>query len=89
MYHSHDIHLISAKRILNFIQGTKTHWIHYVAQSSLELVGFTDSDWAGDKLIGNQLLDMFLYLHMDQSSGQVRSKVQLHFHPHRQNIEEK
>ena len=26
----------------------KTHGIHYVAQSSLELVGFTDFDWAGD-----------------------------------------
>ena len=49
MYHPHDIHWISAKRILNFIQGTKNHGIHYVAQSSLELVGFTDSDWAGDK----------------------------------------
>ena len=49
MYHPHEIHLISTKRILNFIQGTKTHGIHYVAQYSLELVGFTDSDWAGDK----------------------------------------
>ena len=45
----HDIHQMAAKRILNFLQGTKTHQIHYVAQSSLELVGFTDSDWEGDK----------------------------------------
>ena len=44
----HDIHRRAAKRILNFVQGTKTHAIHYVAQSSLELVGFIDSDWAGD-----------------------------------------
>ena len=44
----HYIHCRAAKIILNFVQGTKTHRIHYVAQSSLELVGFTDSDWEGD-----------------------------------------
>ena len=43
----HENHWRETKRILNFVQGTKTHVIHYVAQSSLELVGFTDSDWAG------------------------------------------
>ena len=30
------------------MQGTRTHGIHYVAKSDLELVGFTDSDWACD-----------------------------------------
>ena len=44
-----DIHWREEKITLNFIQGTKTHEIHYVAQSSLELIGFTDSNWAGDK----------------------------------------
>ena len=44
----HDIHWRAEKRILKFLQGTRTHGIHYVAQSILELVGFTDSDWAGD-----------------------------------------
>ena len=44
----HEISWREAKRILNFVQGTKTHGIHYVAQSSLELVGFTDSNWEGD-----------------------------------------
>ena len=43
----HDIHWI-AKRILHFVQGTKTHGIHYVAKYDLELVGFTDSNWEGD-----------------------------------------
>ena len=36
------------KIILHFVQGTRTHGIHYVAKSDLELVGFTDSDWEGD-----------------------------------------
>ena len=39
-----DIHWREAKRILNFVQVTRTHGIHYVAKSSLELVCFTDSD---------------------------------------------
>ena len=30
------------------MQGTRTHGIHYVANFDLELVGFTDFDWAGD-----------------------------------------
>ena len=34
------------KRILNFVQGKRTHGIHYVEKYDLELVGFTDSDWA-------------------------------------------
>ena len=31
-------------------------------------------------LIENQLMDMFLLLQMDQSAGQLRSKVQFCFH---------
>ena len=45
---THVIHWREAKRILNFLQGTRTHGIHYVAQSSLELIGFTESDWEGE-----------------------------------------
>ena len=36
------------KIILHFVQGTRTHGIHYVAKSDLELVGFTYSNWEGD-----------------------------------------
>ena len=50
MDETHDIHWRVGKRILNFLQGTRTHGIHYVAQYSLELVGFTDFDWKGDKI---------------------------------------
>ena len=44
----HVIHWREAKRILHFVQGTKTHGIHYVAKSHLDLVGFTEYDWVGD-----------------------------------------
>ena len=48
----HGINWRELNRILNFVQGTKTHGIHYVAQSSLELVGFSDSNWEGDNADG-------------------------------------
>ena len=44
----HEIHWRAAKRMLNFIQGTRTHGIFYKAKSDLDLIGFTDSDWEGD-----------------------------------------
>ena len=50
MQHPHDIHWKAAKRILQYIQGTKTYDIHYVVDSELELVGYTDSDWVGDSI---------------------------------------
>ena len=37
MYQPHDLHWKAAKRILQYIQGTKTYVIHYVADSELEL----------------------------------------------------
>ena len=46
----HEIHFRAVTRILNFVQGTRTHGIHYFAQFSLELVGFIDFDWVGDSI---------------------------------------
>ena len=48
MDHPHEIHWKEAKRILNFVQGTRTHGILYKAKYDLDLIGFTDNDWAGD-----------------------------------------
>ena len=44
----HEIHWREAKRILNFVQGTRTHEIFDKGKYDLDLIGFTDSDWAGD-----------------------------------------
>ena len=44
----HDIHWKASKRILNFVQGTRTHGIFYMEKSDIDLIGFIDSDWAGD-----------------------------------------
>ena len=44
----HEIHWRVFNRLLNFVQGTKTHVIFYKAKFDLELVVFTDSDWEGE-----------------------------------------
>ena len=49
----HEIHWRASKTILNFFQGTSTHGIFYKAKSDLDLIGFTDSDWAGDSIDRN------------------------------------
>ena len=43
-----DMHWREAKRIFHFVQGTKTHGIHYVAKPDLDLVCFTNSYWDSD-----------------------------------------
>ena len=37
------------QKILHYVQGTKTHGIHYVAKSALDLVSFTNYDWVRDR----------------------------------------
>jgi len=48
MQEPHELHWKAAKRILHYIQGTHNFGIHYAAGIELDLVGYTDSDWAGD-----------------------------------------
>ncbi|XP_070042945.1 uncharacterized mitochondrial protein AtMg00810-like [Nicotiana tomentosiformis] len=43
-------HLQAAKRTLRYIQGTQTDGIFYSKTNDSSLVGFTDSDWAGDTI---------------------------------------
>ena len=50
MKQPHDLHWKEAKRILQYIQGTRTYGIHYATDSELELVGYTTSNWAGDSI---------------------------------------
>ena len=50
MQNPHDLHWKEAKRILQYIQGTRTYGIHYAADFELELVEYTDSDLEGDSI---------------------------------------
>jgi len=42
-------HLVVAKRILRFVQGTSSYGIQYSKNQSDELAGYSDSDRSGDK----------------------------------------
>ena len=45
-----ETHLLAAKRILRYLQGTKDFGLLYkTSEKSSKLVGFTDSDYAGDQ----------------------------------------
>ena len=48
MHHSNELQWRDEKIILQYVQGTKKFRVHYKASSSLQLAGFSDSDWAGD-----------------------------------------
>jgi hypothetical protein len=40
-------HLAMVKRILRYISGTAAHGLHIHRSSSLDLVAYSDADWAG------------------------------------------
>ncbi|XP_050241952.1 secreted RxLR effector protein 161-like [Quercus robur] len=43
------IHLLAAKRILRYLQGTRDFGLFYKKGEKSDLLGFTDSDYAGDQ----------------------------------------
>ena len=44
MQEPHELHWKATKSILRYVQGTITFVIHYATDSTLYLIGFTDSD---------------------------------------------
>ena len=44
-----EIHLLAAKRILRFLQRTKDFGLFYKKGEKSDLIGFVDSDYAGDQ----------------------------------------
>ena len=42
-------HWTAVKRIFRYLQHTKDFGLHYQKTSKAQLIGFSDSDWAGDK----------------------------------------
>lgn len=43
-----ESHLMAAKRIFRYLQGTKEYGIFYKKEKMSNLLGYTDSDYAGD-----------------------------------------
>ena len=50
MQEPHELHWKAAKQILRYVHGTITFGIDYAVDSALDLIGFTDSDWAGNSI---------------------------------------
>ena len=44
-----EMHLLATKRILRYLQGTKEFGLFYKKGEKSDLIGFTDSDYAGDQ----------------------------------------
>jgi hypothetical protein len=50
MQEPHELHWKDAKRILQYVHGTITFEIYYAIDSTLDLIGFTNSDWARNNI---------------------------------------
>ena len=48
MQETHELHWKSSKRILQYVQETTSYGIHYASRCTLDLIGYTDSDWVDD-----------------------------------------
>ena len=44
-------HWRAGKKVLRYLQGTKDHMLTYRRTSNLEVVGYSDSDYAGCKSV--------------------------------------
>lgn len=47
MHDPREQHLALVKRILRYVRGSSTHGLHICRSSSLDLVAYSDADWAG------------------------------------------
>jgi hypothetical protein len=49
MEHPTEMHLQAAKRVLRYVKGTSSLGVFYKKEGNHELLGYTDSDYAGDQ----------------------------------------
>ena len=61
MHRPTDQHLIAAKRILRYVQGSLSHGLSF-QPSPLQLTAFVDSDWAGDPIDCQSTTGLIIFL---------------------------
>ena len=47
MHDPHEGHLALIKRVLRYLQGTTDHGLHLPVSRSLDIIAYSDADWAG------------------------------------------
>ena len=52
-----EIHYVAVKRIFQYLAHAPNFSLWYPRGANFNLVGFSDSDWAGSKWIGSQLTE--------------------------------
>jgi hypothetical protein len=62
MQYPYELHWKETKRILIYFKGTTIFGIHYVEGYSLDIVGYKDLDWTGDKTNHKSTSGYVLYL---------------------------
>ncbi|XP_050157447.1 uncharacterized mitochondrial protein AtMg00240-like [Malus sylvestris] len=71
-----DVHLISVKRIIRYLQGTIECGITYSTDFAMHLTTFSDADWVGDLNTRRSVTGYVVYLGGIRSPGNQRSKHQ-------------
>eukprot|EP00253_Pinus_taeda_P028924 PITA_28924 len=69
-----ETHWQAAKRIMRYVKGTKRFGILYIALECSDLIGYTDSDWAGS--VDDQKSTSGYVFHMDSGAISWASKKQ-------------
>jgi len=73
-------HWKATKEVLRYLQGTKNHMLTYRKSSHLEVIGYTDSDFAGCVDTRKSTFGYVYLLAEERFHGKVRSSLSL-LHP--------
>jgi hypothetical protein len=76
-------HRTTVQRIFRYLKHTPEFGIWYSASSSLDLVGFSDADFAGCGIDQKTLLGLVIFLDLLSFAGLLGNNLQLHSPPPR------
>ncbi|XP_057844560.2 secreted RxLR effector protein 161-like [Cryptomeria japonica] len=62
MQQPRETHWLAAKHILRYLQGTQHYGLKYSKRNQFSLVGYSDSDYAGDSTDGKSTSGYLMYL---------------------------